>query len=68
MKYSIERLSLLLIVIDINTKQKCFLAGTKKNWNFISILCGPLRKGDLKILQIHMPFSFITISQREKEG
>lgn len=62
------RLVLSLIVINMNTKLKGLLPGTKKNLNFISVLCGLLRKGDLRILQNHMPFSFITIPQREKEG
>lgn len=47
-KYSMERFSLLLIMIDMNTKLKGFLSGTKENGNFISILCGPFRKGRSK--------------------
>lgn len=54
-----ERFHFLLIVIDI---------GIKKNWNFISILCGLLRKGELRTFQNHVPFSFITMSQWEKGG
>lgn len=62
-----ERFHFLLIVIDMNTKLMGLLSGTKKNWNFISILCGLLRKGDLRIFQNHVLFSFITMSQWEKE-
>lgn len=59
---------MLLIVISMNTKLKSLFPGTKENRNFISILCGPLRMGDLRILQNHVAFSFITITQRETEG
>lgn len=63
-----ERFNFLLFVIDMNTKLMGLLTRTEKNWNFISIFCGLLRKGDLRIFQNHVPFSFITMSQWEKEG
>lgn len=43
-KYSMERFNFLLIVINKNTKIRGFLRRTKKNFNFISILSGLLKK------------------------
>lgn len=63
-----ERFHFLLIVIDMNTKLMSLLTGIKKNWNFISILCGLLRKGELRTFQNHVAFSFITMSQWDKGG
>lgn len=44
-KYSMDGFHFLLIVVDMNTKLMGLLSGTKENWHFISILCGPFKKG-----------------------